>query len=151
MTHEYFRVMLMNTERLWFRVMYGTIAGTLSSPDQCSSSGVWYCCETLELVIELAEACPSFLRPRVAQCVRGMVQVRRRVVTSVFLQSYRSSTLIICVVRHPLAMLIALVDIQFQLIMKVFCSYPHCPSLSRNKQKVNTTHISKIDRKEGGS
>lgn len=51
------------------------IQGTLSSPDQCSSSGVWYCCETLELVIELAEACPSFLRPRVAQCVRGMVQV----------------------------------------------------------------------------
>lgn len=49
---------------------------TLSSADRNSESGVWYCCEMLELVIELAEVCPTFLRPRVAQCVGGMVQVR---------------------------------------------------------------------------
>lgn len=36
---------------------------------------MWYCCETLELVVELAEVCPAFLRPRVSQCVAGMVQV----------------------------------------------------------------------------
>ena len=50
-------------------------AATLSSGDRLCKSGVWYCCETLELAIELAEACPAFLRPRVAQFVHGMVQV----------------------------------------------------------------------------
>lgn len=48
---------------------------TLSSGERNSESRVWYCCETLELVVELAEVCPAFLRPRVAQCVAGMVQV----------------------------------------------------------------------------
>eukprot|EP00903_Cladosiphon_okamuranus_P012399 g11621.t1 len=51
------------------------IQATLSSADRNTESGVWYCCETLELVIELAEVCPAFLRPRVSQCVAGMVQV----------------------------------------------------------------------------
>ena len=48
----------------------------LSREDRCTETGVWYSCETLELVIELAEACPAFFRPRVSQCVAGMVQVR---------------------------------------------------------------------------
>ncbi|CAM9494764.1 unnamed protein product [Ascophyllum nodosum] len=47
----------------------------LSREDRCTETGVWYSCETLELVIELAEACPAFFRPRVSQCVAGMVQV----------------------------------------------------------------------------
>lgn len=59
-------------------VVVGTQA-TLSSPDRTGEgeTGVWYCCETLELVIELAEMCPSFLRPKVSQFVGGMVQVSR--------------------------------------------------------------------------
>lgn len=48
---------------------------TISSGERNSESRVWYCCETLELVVELAEVCPAFLRPRVSQCVAGMVQV----------------------------------------------------------------------------
>ncbi|CAM9729618.1 unnamed protein product, partial [Ectocarpus sp. 12 AP-2014] len=61
------------------------IQATLSSGERNSESRVWYCCETLELVVELAEVCPAFLRPRVAQCVAGMVQVAadRSVETSV--------------------------------------------------------------------
>ncbi|CAN0226501.1 unnamed protein product [Pylaiella littoralis] len=51
------------------------IQATLSSADRNTENGVWYCCETLELVIELAEVCPTFLRPMVSQCVGGMVQV----------------------------------------------------------------------------
>lgn len=80
--------------------VYFVCAATLSSADRSSDSGVWYCCETLELVIELAEACPSFLRPRLAQCVNGMVQVRGREGIVVVCQDAARQEAVCCLVSR---------------------------------------------------